>query len=303
MKADTAGDPMSDQKWSRKDTRSISRQMRDKGVRLCPNTVGQLLRDQKYSLRVNRKSIAETQHPDRNRQFELIADFRKRFEDAGYPILSMDTKKKELIGNFRNPGTTWTREPQHVNQHDFRSYASAIASPYGLFEPVRNRGTIIIGLSADTPEFAVDCLDTWISQFGWAAYPRMKEILLLCDSGGSNGYRPRFWKYALYEKIARGHGITVTVCHYPPGASKWNPVEHRLFSFISIEWAGHPLRSIDVMKKYIQGTTTKTGLEVTALVNDRHYLTGKRVPGRVFKTIPISNHSELSAWNYTIRAS
>ena len=131
----------------------------------------------------------------------------------------------------------------------------------------------------------------------------MKEILLLCDSGGSNGYRPRFWKYALYEKIARGHGITVTVCHYPPGASKWNPVEHRLFSFISIEWAGHPLRSIDVMKKYIQGTTTKTGLEVTALVNDRHYLTGKRVPGRVFKTIPISNHSELSAWNYTIRAS
>ncbi len=301
MKADTAGDPMSDQKWSRKNTRSISREMSAKGVRLCPNTAGKLLKDQKYSLRVNRKSIAETQHPDRNRQFQLIADFRKRFEDTGYPILSMDTKKKELIGNFRNPGTAWSREPEAVNQHDFRSDAAAIASPYGLYEPVRNRGTIIIGLSADTPEFAVDCLETWISEFGWAAYPTMKEILLLCDSGGSNGYRPRFWKYGLYEKIVRGHGITVTVCHYPPGASKWNPVEHRLFSFISIQWAGHPLRTVDIMKRYIQGTTTKTGLKVTALVNDRNYATGKKVPAHLFKAIPISNHSELSAWNYTIR--
>ena len=160
MQADTAGDPMSDRKWSRKDTRSISREMSARGVRLCPNTVSQLLQDQKFSLRVNRKSIAETQHPDRNRQFELIADFRKRFEDAGSPILSMDTKKKELIGNFRNPGSAWSRAPEEVNQHDFRSDASAIASPYGLYEPVRNRGMIVIGVSADTPEFAVDCLDS-----------------------------------------------------------------------------------------------------------------------------------------------
>lgn len=249
---------------------------------------------------MNRKSIAETQHPDRNRQFELIADFRKRFEDAGNPILSMDTKKKELIGNFRNPGRAWGREPQRVNQHDFRSHASAITSPYGLFEPVANRGTIIIGLSADTPEFAVDCLDTWLCKFGWAAYPAMKEILLLCDSGGSNGYRPRFWKYALYHNVARAHGITVVVCHYPPGASKWNPVEHRLFSFVTLEWAGHPLRSVDIMRQYIEGTTTKTGLTVTALVNERQYEKGKSVPDTLFKQIPISNHSELPAWNYTI---
>jgi hypothetical protein len=301
MKTDTAGDPMSDKKWSRKDTRSISQEMTARGIHVCPNTVGRLLRDRKYSLRVNRKSIAETQHPDRNRQFELIAGFRKRFEDAGHPILSLDTKKKELIGNFKNPGRAWARQAEEVNQHDFRSDASAITSPYGLYEPVPNRGTIVIGLSADTPEFAVDCLDTWISQLGWAAYPGMKEILLLCDSGGSNGYRPRFWKYALHQTIARRHGITVTVCHYPPGTSKWNPVEHRLFSFITLEWAGRPLRSVDIMSQSIEGTTTKTGLQVTALVNERQYVKGKKVSDRLFKEIPISKHPELSAWNYTIR--
>jgi Rhodopirellula transposase DDE domain len=274
--------------------------MRAKGVHLCPNTVGKLLKDQNYSLRVNRKSIAETQHPDRNRQFELIADVRKRFEDAGNPILSMDTKKKELIGNFRNPGWAWSRESEPVNQHDFRSYASAITSPYGLFEPVANRGTIIIGLSADTPEFAVDCLETWICKVGWSAYPAMKQVLLLCDSGGSNGYRPRFWKYGLYVNVARTHGITVVVCHYPPGASKWNPVEHRLFSFVTLEWAGHPLRSVDIMRQYIEGTTTKTGLRVTTLVNERQYEKGKTVSDALFKQIPISNHAELPAWNYTI---
>ena len=301
MKTDTAGDPMSDKKWSRRDTRSISREMSAKGVQLCPNTVAKLLKEGKYSLRVNRKTVAETQHPDRNRQFELIADFRKRFEDAGHPILSMDTKKKELIGNFRNPGLAWSQKSDNVNQHDFRSCASAIASPYGLHDLIANRGTIVIGLSADTPEFAVDCLDTWICKLGWAAYPGMKEILLLCDSGGSNGYRPRFWKYALYDKIARGHGITVTVCHYPVGASKWNPIEHRLFSFISMEWAGHPLRSLDIMTKYIQGTKTETGLTVTALLNERIYAKGKTVPDHLFKQIPMPNHSEILAWNYTIR--
>jgi hypothetical protein len=300
MEADTAGDPLSGKKWSRKDTRSISREMRMQGVNLCPNTAGKLLKQRKYSLRVNRKSIAETQHPDRNRQFELIADFRKRFEDSGCPILSLDTKKKELIGNFRNEGRAWSRESQAVHQHDFRSYASAIASPYGLYEPVRNRGTIVIGTSSDTPEFAVDCLDTWIAELGWNTYPGMKEILLLCDSGGSNGYKPRLWKYGLYHTIARRYGITITVCHYPPGASKWNPVEHRLFSFISLEWAGHPLRSLNAMIRYIQGTTTGTGLQVTALLNQRKYAKGKKVPDQLFKKIPLSNHSELPAWNYTI---
>jgi hypothetical protein len=301
MEEDTAGDPMSDRKWSRKDTRSVSREMTARGVPLCPNTAGKLLKNCKYSLRVNRKSIAETQHPDRDRQFQLIADFRKRFEDAGHPILSLDTKKKELIGNFKNPGQVWKKEAEPVNDHDFRSQASARVSPYGLYEPVRNRGTIVIGTSADTPEFAVDCLDRWILEFGWTTYPVMKEILLLCDSGGSNGYRPRLWKYSLYQTIARVHGLIITVCHYPPGASKWNPVEHRLFSFISLEWAGHPLRSPQLMMSYIEGTTTKTGLQVKAFLNGRQYVKGKTVPDELFKTIPLSRHSELPAWNYTLR--
>lgn len=301
MQRDTAGDPESDKKWSRKDTRSISQEMTARGVSLCPNTASKLLKQCKYSLRVNRKSIAETQHPDRNRQFELITAFRKRFEDAGNPILSMDTKKKELIGNFKNAGRAWKKEPEEVNQHEFRSQAVALVSPYGIYEPIRNHGTIVIGTSADTPEFAVDCLNRWIAEFGWTTYPGMKKILLLCDSGGSNGYRPRLWKYGLYQTIARAHGLTVTVCHYPPGASKWNPVEHRLFSFITLEWAGHPLRSVKAMMSYIEGTSTKTGLKVAALLNKRKYAKGKTVSDQLFKAIPLSNHRELPAWNYTIR--
>ena len=301
MEEHTAGDPTSDKKWSRKDTRSVSREMTARGVRLCPTTTRKLLKHCRYSLRVNRKSIAETRHPDRNRQFEIIGDFRRRFEDADRPVLSLDAKKKELIGNFKNAGQAWKKEPEQVQDHDFRSQASALVSPYGLYEPVRNRGTIGIGISANTPEFAVDCLDRWISEFGWTTYPGMKEILLLCDSGGSNGYRPRLWKYGLYQTIARAYGLTITVCHYPPGASKWNPVEHRLFSFISLEWAGHPLRSLDVMMSYIESTTTKTGLQVKAFLNERQYAKGKTVPQDLFKTIPLSRHSELPAWNYTIR--
>jgi hypothetical protein len=299
MEEDTAGNPMNDQKWSRKDTRSLSQEMTARGVRLCPHTAGKLPKHCKYSLRVNRKSIAETQHPDRDRQFQLIAEFRKRCEDAGYPILSLDTKRKERVGNFKNPGKAWGKEPEQVNDQDFRSQASALVSPYGLYEPVRNRGTI--GTSADTPEFAVDCLDRWITEFGWTTYPSLKEILLLCDSGGSKGCRPRLWKYGLYQTMARAHALTITVSHYPAGASKWNPIEHRLFRFISLEWAGHPLRSLQLMMSYMEGTTTKTGLTIKAFLNEREYAKGKRVSDDLFKTIPLSRHSELPAWNYTIR--
>jgi hypothetical protein len=238
MQADTAGDPTRDKKWSRKDTRSISQEMKARGVPLCPNSAGKLLKHCRYSLRVNRKSIAETQHPDRNRQFELIAEFRKRFEDTDSPVLSMDTKKKELIGNFKNAGRTWKKDPEQVNQHDFRSQALALVSPYGIYEPIRNRGTIVIGTSADTPQFAVDCLDRWIVEFGWAAYPCMKKILLLCDSGGSNGYRPRLWKYGLYQTIARAHDLTVTVCHYPPGTPRTLSLKLRPGSPGSVESGG-----------------------------------------------------------------
>lgn len=300
MEESTAGDPMSRKKWSRKDTRSISEEMKSRGIDVCPNTVGELLKDQDYSLRVNRKTIAETHHPDRNQQFEFIAETRKRFEDAGDPVLSVDTKKKELVGNFKNAGKAWNKRSEEVLVHDFRSDAQAKASPYGLYDTLHNRGTVVVGTSADTPEFAVDCLDLWITAFGWSTYPNMKRLLLLCDSGGSNGYRPRLWKYKLYKTIAQNHGINVTVCHYPPGASKWNPVEHRLFSFISMEWAGYPLRSIDLMLDYIRGTTTKTGLEVTALLNPKNYVKGIKVSKSQFNEIGLHRDAVLPKWNYTI---
>lgn len=300
MELSTAGDPMSRQKWSRKDTRAISIEMKTHGVDICPTSVAKLLADQDYSLRVNRKTIAETYHPDRNQQFEIIAQTRKQFEDEGQPILSLDTKKKELVGNFKNPGKAWGQCPDEVLTHDFRSEAVAVASPYGLYELLVNRGTIVIGTSSDTPQFAVDCLDLWLNQIGCQAYPAMKKILLLCDSGGSNGYRPRLWKYNLHHQIANRYGIEITVCHYPPGASKWNPVEHRLFSFISMEWAGHPLRSLDLMLDYIRGTTTVTGLTVQAFLNSKSYEKGLKVTNSQLDDIGLKRHDVLPNWNYTI---
>jgi len=300
MEESTAGDPMTTKKWSRKDTRSISEEMKDEGIKLCPNTVGNLLKDQGYSLRVNRKTIAETHHPDRNQQFEIIGEIRKQFEDEGQPILSTDAKKKEMVGNFKNQGKAWSKESEDVLMYDFRSEAVAMTSPYGLYEILLNRGTVVVGTSSDTSEFAVDCLDLWLNELGWNTYPNMKKLLLLCDSGGSDGYRPRLWKYKLYKLIAQRYGISVTVCHYPPGASKWNPIEHRLFSFITMEWASYPLRSLDLMLDYIRGTTTRTGLEVNAFLNLKTYVKGIKISDAQFEEISIKRNEILPDWNYTI---
>jgi hypothetical protein len=296
MEDSTAGDPMSTKRWSRKDTRSISKEMKAQGIEICPNTVGKILKDQDYSLRSNRKTIAETHHPNRDQQFEIIGQTRKRFEDEGHPIVSVDTKKKEPVGNFKNPGKAWRERDEDVFVHDFRSKAVAMTSPYGLYEMLLNRGTVVVGTSFDTPEFAVDCLDLWLNEVGWNTYPSMKKLLLFCDSGGSNGYRPRLWKYKLYKQIVQPYGIDVTVCHYPPGASKWNPVEHRLFSFITMEWAGYPLRSLELMLDYIRGTTTQTGLEVNAFLNTKTYVRGIKVSDDQFNDIP-----ESVAYNLLVR--
>ena len=299
MKDDTAGDPMSQKKWARKDTREISRQMSARGISICANTVAMLLRAEDYSLRVNRKSINETHHPDRNEQFEIIAAMKSRFEDSGQPILSVDTKKKELIGNFKNAGTTWRQDDDPVFVHDFRSSATAIASPFGMYEPILNRGTVVVGTSAETAEFAVDAIELWLKSFGWSSYPNMRELLILCDGGGANNCRARLWKYKLYHQISLAHGIEVTVCHYPSGASKWNPVEHRLFSFISMEWAGIPLRSLDIMLTCIRSTTTTTGLTVEAFLNAKHYEKGIKISDAQMRDIALSRHDQLPMWNYS----
>jgi hypothetical protein len=302
MKDDTAGDPMSNRKWSRKDTREISDQMKQQGVSISAGTVGKILKANDYSLLVNRKSINESNHPDRDLQFKQIAEIKKRFEDYGVPIISVDSKKKELIGEFKKEGTTWRKANREVYVHDFRSHASAIASPYGLFEYLINRGTVVIGTSYDTAEFAVDSIELWLTTTAFPSYPGMRKFCILCDGGGSNGYRTRLWKVQLYNQIALRYGLDITVCHYPTGASKWNPIEHRLFSQISMEWRGQPLVSLDFMKNKIEATKTRTGLTVKAYISEKKYEKGIKISNNEFAKINIRHADILPNWNYTIGA-
>ena len=298
---DTAGNPEGSLKWTRKSTYTISKKLLSTdGISISPKTTGKYLKDMKYSLKSNRKTIAETQHPDRNRQFQIIAEMRERFTEKGQPIISVDSKKKEQIGNFKNPGRTWKRIIEEVLAHDFRSQAIGIANPYGIYDTIANQGTIVVGTSYDTPEFAVDSIELWLSSYGYNQYPDMKSLLILCDAGGSNSYRSRLWKYALYNKICLSYGITITVCHYPSGASKWNPTDHRLFSFISMNWAGVPLRSYDIMLNYIRNTTTQQGLGVDAILHEKIYEKGIKITDSQMKEIRFKNYDLLPQWNYTI---
>lgn len=300
MADDTAGDPMGSLKWTRKSTYTISNELQKRKIPASPNTTGKLLKRLGYSLKANRKAIAETRHPDRNRQFEVIALMKRRFEELGQPIISVDSKKKELVGNFSHPGRTWRIEAEKVYNHDFRSTAIGIANPYGIFEPMTNTGTVVVGVSYDTPEFAVESIILWMRGLGLKRYPSMNQLLIFCDAGGSNSCRARAWKYAIYKKICEAFGITVTVCHFPTGASKWNPVDHRLFSFISQNWAGVPLRSYETVLKYIRSTTTDQGLKVKAILNEKKYEKGVKISDSQISEINIRRHDVLPQWNYTI---
>lgn len=288
-------------KWSRKNPRTLSDHLKDRGIEASPNTVADVMRDQRYSLRVNRKSIAETRHPDRDQQFRYLATVKQDFLERGQPVISNDSKKRELVGNFRNNGRAWRRESAEVSIHDFPSNALGVALPYGLYDIARNHGLVVVGTSHDTAAFAVDATGIWLKATGWSIYPGMSELLILCDSGGSNGYRTRLWKYALWQ-LAAQHGIAVTVCHYPSGASKWNPADHRLFSFISANWAGVPLRDYETILHYLQTTSTRTGLTVDSILHTADYSTGVKVTNAQMKEIDIRHHDTLPAWNYTISA-
>lgn len=298
MADDIAGCPVSMVRWSRRSTYKLSDELKENGIFACPSSVGKILKGNNFSLKANRKCIAETYHPDQNRQFEIIAETRKRFEDAGQPIISVDSKKKELIGNFKNPGKTWRRGHDKVNDHDFRSHAIGIAAPYGIFEPVYNLGTVFVGMSYDTAEFAVDCIELWLNDFAQKRYHNIQELLILCDGGGSNGARARLWKYELYQDLCKKYGISVRVCHYPTGASKWNPVEHRLFGPITANWQGRPLRSFEIALECIRSTSTKKGLRVDAVVNDKKYQKGVKVSDDQMKEINLVRHDNLPQWNY-----
>lgn len=303
MAEDIAGDPCGDSRWTRKTTRTLSEEMENRGIPVSAGCISRMLKDADYSLKANRKSIASTKHPQRNEQFEYIKQKKESFAKRGQPIISVDTKKKELIGNFKNAGKVWCRESDQVSDHDFRSEALGMANPYGVYDLAHNEGAIIVGTSHDTADFATSSIRKWVETVGLQHYPNMEEILILCDTGGSNGYRTRAWKVALQESICNRFSVSVTVCHYPPGASKWNPIEHRLFSFVSMNWAGIPLRNYQIMLDAIGSTTTDTGLRVHAFLDHNEYPTGRKISKQTMASLNIQIHEVLPQWNYTIRPS
>ena len=292
---------MSGQKWVRSSLRSLSARLTAAGHPVSPPTVGRLLRTLDYALHVNAKKIeASATHPDRAAQFDYIAQQRQAFTEAGRPIVSVDTKKKELIGNFKNAGRTWRQEAEAVNVHDFRSQGLGRAVPYGIYDVTHNHGVVYVGSSGDTAQFAVAALVQWWQTRGQRAFPQADQLLILADGGGSNGYRSRLWKHQLQERVCDELGLMVTVCHYPPGCSKWNPIEHRLFGPMSLNWAGYPLHTWETLLAYIRGTTTATGLEVDAEQIEGDYPTGRRVSDAEMAALDLTVHAVCPAWNYTL---
>jgi hypothetical protein len=300
MKHDTAGDPMSGLKWTRRTTTKIAAELHELGIEVSDRTVAALLKKMGFSLRVNHKKLAGTSHPHRDAQFNRITELRERAAVENTPVISVDTKKKELVGTFKNPGAKWGREPVHVNDHDFRSLAEGLAVPYGVYDLHANTGTVFIGTSSDTPKFAVDCVEKWWRTEGAKRYPNVKRLTILADGGGSNGSSSRVWKFALQHQLCERHGLTVTVAHYPPGTSKWNPIEHRLFSELSKNWAGRPLDSIETILKYARTTATATGLRVRAHLVRRRYHKGVRITDLQMRQLAITKDDALPKWNYTI---
>lgn len=300
MEGQTSGDPMTGRKWVRRSLRHLSHDLHKQGHQACPNTVGRLLRKQDFSLKSNRKGQSGKAHPDRDLQFRHIQQQREAFTAAAEPVISVDAKKKELVGNFKNAGVAWCHKPESVNTYDFIHDAVCRATPYALYDPARNRGMVAVGTSADTAQFATDCLEHWWKEEGRQAYPRARRLLILADGGGSNGHRSRLFKSSL-QLFANYSGLAVTVCHYPTGASKWNPVEHRLLSQISINWAGKPLRSLATMLGYIRGTVTQTGLRVRAWLNQKTYPTKVKVSDAQMKSLNLHRLSVCPNWSYTIR--
>lgn len=287
-------------KWTRKTTRKISAELGKAGLSISHTTVARLLDQLDYRLRVNHKKIAGNGHPQRNTQFEYIATQRRRCGRRTIPLISVDTKKKEVVGPFKNAGTVWSRQPRAVRDHDFRSEGIGMAVPYGIYDVGANRGAVFVGTSHDTADFALDSIVAWWQAEGSTRYPNAKEVFILADNGGSNGSTHHAWKYALQHKLADPFGLTLTVCHYPPATSKWNPIEHRLFAQISRNWAGEPLCSYDTIINFIRTTTTETGLQVTATILEGDYPTGVKIAKREMKQLSIQPHRVCPQWNYTV---
>lgn len=315
MENETAGDPMRDLKWTRRTTEKIAKELASIGINVSRGTVGRLLKKLKFSLKSNAKKISNggksqttEQQKRRDQHFKFINRVRTLFMQRGIPVISIDTKKKELIGNFANSGTRLKRVPDLVNDHDFLTYALGQAAPFGILDLALNKGYVSIGqflkegksiTSSDTPEFAVDSIARWWQKIGKVDYPDEKQLLILADSGGSNGNRPHMWKVGL-QKFSDKFGMRVRVLHYPPGASKWNPIERRLFCPITRNWQGTPLTNWETVENYINTTTTERGLKVQAELVSKKYKKGVKATKEEVEGLNIKRIKANPRWGYTI---
>ncbi len=301
MDENTAGDNMSLVRWSNKSTYRIADELKLIGHKIDPDTVGRILKENDYSLQANIKNIEGGSSEDRDAQFRYINEKGKEFMKEGNPVISVDAKKKELIGEFKNPGRTWKRkgEAKEVNVYDFPNLGMGKATPYGIYDTGKNEGMVNVGKSHDTSEFAVESIRQWWLLMGKERYPDAKKLLICADGGGSNGSRNKGWKIHLQELVNK-IGIPITVCHYPPGTSKWNRIEHRMFSFISMNWKGKPLVNYETVVKLIGSTKTRNGLTVTARMDDKEYATGIKHSDEEMAKLRIETHTLHPKWNYTI---
>ena len=297
----TAGDPMSLLRWTSKSTRTMAEELTRLGHPITWVTVARCLDDMGYSLQANRKTKEGPQHANRDTQFRYINRQVKALLGAGDPVISVDAKKKEVVGPFKNAGRTWRPKgrPKEVNTKDFPSLAEGKALPYGIYDTGRNRAVVNVGVTHDTAEFAVESIRRWWKLDGRKAYPAARRLLICADAGGSNGNRLRLWKLNL-QHLADQIQLPITVCHYPPGTSKWNKIEHRLFSFISLNWKGEPLINYETIINLIGGTKTRTGLKVKAVLDTNDYEIGIEVSDEELEDVRLRRHTVHPAWNYTI---
>jgi len=297
----TRGDPMKALLWTSKSLRNIEKALKEEGFTASYVTIGELLRSLGYSLQANRKTQEGGDVPDRNEQFEFINETALSFLSAQEPIISVDCKKKELIGNFKNTGTDWFQggNAPEVNVYDFVDKELGKAVPYGVYDIAQNQGWVSVGISKDTAEFAVNSIRTWWQQMGKAQYPDAKKILITADGGGSNGSRNRLWKKEL-QAFASETGLEISVSHFPPGTSKWNKIEHRLFSYITKNWRAKPLVSLEVIVNLIANTTTEKGLKVKAQADEKQYEKGIKVLDEELENIKLTRNSFRGDWNYRI---